>query len=409
MSDETDAVTRYLRELKAPLLSPSEVVAYSTTLRTKYGELVSLLTTVPVFTRFLRRCFVESADSPTKLRLVLDVGLMQGNGSLTVRTYRQAREALGALLGTPDERGGWVKGQRAAPTQSLAFHEHIIIGWIDALRAIAARPESIPEETGLLSGDFQDLLGRIIDAECAYRRALNALIEGNLRLVVSVAKHYCNRGLDLGDLIAYGNIGLIRAAKKYDPGRGFRFSTYAKIWIQQSMQTAIGNHGATIRIPLWSHDAMHRVELETERFAVRFGRPPTDDEVARRIEKPVWFVEHARSAKTLHGISLDASLDERDGRCLSETLDAPGESPEACLQKADRQRLLDQLLASLTPTEHEVLDVHFGLRDGITKTNGETGDLLGYSREWVRQMKDGALRKLRRRARMRRFTSALDG
>ena len=245
-------------------------------------------------------------------------------------------------------------------------------------------------------------------AQAGDEQARRALSEANLRLVVSVAKRYVGRGLPFLDLIQEGNLGLMKAAEKFEPERGFKFSTYATWWIRQAITRAIADQGRTIRIPVHLVESINRVEKAAGELLRKNGREPTAEEIAVQLEmEPDRIRELLQLAQD--PISLETPVGEEEDAHLEDFIQ--DEEAGVPVDEAGRQLLRRELLnvlKSLTPREERVITLRFGLEDGRARTLEELGKEFNVTRERVRQIEAKALRKLRHPSRAKRLRDYLD-
>jgi len=266
----------------------------------------------------------------------------------------------------------------------------------------------LESDAGMTFTELRNVQRAIIQGQMNADKAKHEMIEANLRLVVSIAKKYANRGLHFLDLIQEGNVGLMKAVDKFEYRRGYKFSTYATWWIRQAISRAIADQGRTIRLPVHMTEVVNKMIRTSRRLVQSLGREPSSDEIAKQMDIPEWKVRKALKIMRVP-VSLETPIGEEGDSHLGDLIeDRTAVSPAEAVIGVNLKERAELVLRTLSPREEKVLRMRFGMDDGSEHTLEEVGRCFAVTRERIRQIEAKALRKLRHPSRSSELRLLLD-
>jgi RNA polymerase primary sigma factor len=400
---EGDALSAYCSKLgRVPLLTREGEIELARRIESAEARITGVLVATEPAVRELARVGDELRSGKLRARDVTRNAVEEEDEAEARVRLLALFAPIHDLLGTPGNRPGVLARKRSsacAALEQLRLTRSVVVRVVARMRG---------DRDGAGARGTKTALATVRAAEAEADRAKAELIEANLRLVVSVAKKHGGHGLQLGDLIQEGNIGLMRAVDKFDYRRGFKFSTYAMWWIRQSVTRALADQGRTIRTPVHMVEVGNRLASVRSRLLQLWGREPSLEEIADEVGVTVAKVEMALRARR-EPVSLETPVGADESARLVDFVADPTE--DDALDSLSRKRFVEgtrDLLATLTEREAQVLRMRFGLDGGAERTLAEIGESFALTRERIRQIETQALRKLRLPVRAKRLKAMVE-
>ena len=347
-----------------------------------------------------RRCRSHLAREMVRISLIIrTLGLTQSEHKRLIERVSKTAEKMRGL----DRQLTYLE-KKIAKTAS----EDLRKTYHAAQRQHRTDIKKLESDAGMTFTELRNVQRAIIQGQMNADKAKHEMIEANLRLVVSIAKKYANRGLHFLDLIQEGNVGLMKAVDKFEYRRGYKFSTYATWWIRQAISRAIADQGRTIRLPVHMTEVVNKMIRTSRRLVQSLGREPTSDEIAKQMDIPEWKVRKALKIMRVP-VSLETPIGEEGDSHLGDLIeDRTAVSPADAVIGVNLKERAELVLRTLSPREEKVLRMRFGMDDGSEHTLEEVGRCFAVTRERIRQIEAKALRKLRHPSRSSELRLLLD-